>query len=528
MGLIASNRTLRSNGKVLNLNKSSDIVLEFTVKGTYFPVKLQDTANSNANNWLFVSTNSVDNKIFIDFKDGTGEHEYDFRANGNSRQINFRALSGVRDPETIFEESVWNSAGGYFYQDLPEAVRNTVDSSYDHSRKISIRFEKPQNVISFTMSQSRVFEVYSGLSKLRNLTTLNFSGLTSVEFFSQDFYRSFIRLLTLSNIGQVMNIGFPNWIINSLFLETLNVTNSINLSGDPTTKRLSEIDVLKDTLTVLSIAGALIDYPLPLSIGNLTKLTSLDLSSNVSQSLRMPSNLGNIVYLNTLSLRNTRMPFNHLVDTIFSLTNINYIRLSACGYIMDYDLPNDNFSLKRIEIGGSGNSWNNNALPSFLTKLKALEILNINDEGSTAPTGFIRYWIDLTPIAATLNTIYIVRLTDFETTIPDWFDNAVALKTLYIYASFQNTGGADAWINNFYDKVVSVASMSSGNTLLRNMTISQVSATASDNNNTTRPTGTYQQPTGYIQGIDNGTPTSPLEMIWVLVNQYGHTWTLKP
>lgn len=32
--------------------------------------------------------------------------------------------------------------------------------------------------------------------------------------------------------------------------------------------------------------------------------------------------------------------------------------------------------------------------------------------------------------------------------------------------------------------------------------------------------GTYQQPTGYEQGVSNGTPTSQLEKIWVLEHQY--------
>jgi hypothetical protein len=37
------------------------------------------------------------------------------------------------------------------------------------------------------------------------------------------------------------------------------------------------------------------------------------------------------------------------------------------------------------------------------------------------------------------------------------------------------------------------------------------------------PSGTYQQPSGYLQGSNNGTPATSREMIWVLVNQYACT-----
>lgn len=35
-----------------------------------------------------------------------------------------------------------------------------------------------------------------------------------------------------------------------------------------------------------------------------------------------------------------------------------------------------------------------------------------------------------------------------------------------------------------------------------------------------RPSGNYQQPSGYVQGVTNGTPVSPMEKVWVMVNQY--------
>lgn len=41
------------------------------------------------------------------------------------------------------------------------------------------------------------------------------------------------------------------------------------------------------------------------------------------------------------------------------------------------------------------------------------------------------------------------------------------------------------------------------------------------------PTGTYQAPTGFVQGSNNGNPTNEAEKIFVLVNNYGHTVTFN-
>ena len=41
------------------------------------------------------------------------------------------------------------------------------------------------------------------------------------------------------------------------------------------------------------------------------------------------------------------------------------------------------------------------------------------------------------------------------------------------------------------------------------------------------PTGVFQAPAGYVQGISNGTPTTDREKLYVLQNQYGYTITYR-
>lgn len=45
---------------------------------------------------------------------------------------------------------------------------------------------------------------------------------------------------------------------------------------------------------------------------------------------------------------------------------------------------------------------------------------------------------------------------------------------------------------------------------------------------TKRPSGILQAPAGFVKGSQNGNPQSPMEKIYVLTNNYGENWHLKP
>ena len=98
------------------------------------------------------------------------------------------------------------------------------------------------------------------------------------------------------------------------------------------------------------------------------------------------------------------------------------------------------------------------------------------------------------------------------------------LKTVEFRNSFPTEPRMTALINDAYSRVTAVASMTTGNTTMRNVTFDLSIINTNPPyplTNQIRPTGTYQQPTGYIQGSNNGSPTSPMEKVWVLVKQYG-------
>jgi hypothetical protein len=520
MLLKAGGKILRGKDGFLSVTPDGDLILKFTVQGTCFPAK---RTIGNPASYEFTSNLNINNKVFIDYNDGTGEHEYNFKSSGSNRRIYFRNLANGTTPETIQGSGVYDEIV-HFYQDLPPEIVGTVVDSYPQKREVVIRFEKPQDIINITIDRILVFgSISSSISRYRNLDTLYFRDFYNIESFAQDFYNSSIKNLTFSNIGRVMDSGIPLWIVNSNRLQMINLSGSVDLSGDPVSKNLDKINNLKDSLTSLNLSSAKINYKIPETFTELYKLSNLDLGGNPI-GVQMPDNLTDLTALKVLSFNNARFPFADVERVIEELPVLETLDISASNYTSAYDISDDNYNVITIIIGGQ--SWGAGNPPPFINKLKALKSLQLYRPGSGLLTELIG-WGDFSEIV-TLEDLRLPRNTNLTTEIPIWFGSLVNLKSMLISASFQNTGGINSFVNNFYELVVANASMSIGNTKFRQMIIDAYGTSTLDQANSTRPSGTYQQPAGYVQGSSNGTPTSPMEKIWVLTNQYNHSWTVKP
>lgn len=109
---------------------------------------------------------------------------------------------------------------------------------------------------------------------------------------------------------------------------------------------------------------------------------------------------------------------------------------------------------------------------------------------------------------------------------PTWFASLVNLKELVIYRTFRTQARCDAFVNSFYNLIIGNAPISgTSSDPFRSMTVDYVHPTNPGLDY--RPSGVYQQPAGYVQGSSNGTPASPAEKVWVMDNQYDHTWNIK-
>lgn len=91
---------------------------------------------------------------------------------------------------------------------------------------------------------------------------------------------------------------------------------------------------------------------------------------------------------------------------------------------------------------------------------------------------------------------------------------------------------ADTFVNTFYDKMMSwdyitmsqTASDGNRNQFYK-LTLDLYAAVDPTNK---RPSGVYQAPDGFVKGVSNGNPTTPMEKVYVLTNNYGQTWILAP
>ena len=109
--------------------------------------------------------------------------------------------------------------------------------------------------------------------------------------------------------------------------------------------------------------------------------------------------------------------------------------------------------------------------------------------------------------------------------LPTGIETCPSLKSIDTNSSYKTQTRIDNVIVDAYNKVNTFASKAVGNTLLRQITWGNAIAASALGYNV-RPTGTYQQPTGFVLGSKNGSPVSPMEMVWVLVNQYKWKITL--
>lgn len=118
--------------------------------------------------------------------------------------------------------------------------------------------------------------------------------------------------------------------------------------------------------------------------------------------------------------------------------------------------------------------------------------------------------------------------------LPDWLYEVREFRIWTLRdGRFINTQErADTFVNTFYDKIMlwsyitmsQTASDGNRNQFYK-LTLDLYTSAAPTNK---RPSGVYQAPEGFVKGVSNGNPTTPMEKVYVLTNNYGQTWILAP
>lgn len=159
--------------------------------------------------------------------------------------------------------------------------------------------------------------------------------------------------------------GGPNWLIKWDTSASINTYFGVTLSA-------------KGTRVIgLSLPGNSLSGNLPINIGNLNELTTLNLFDNgLSDSI--PASIGSIDSLLVLNLGE-----NNLSDTIPNeLTQLKYLRqLVLNDNMLQGKLPTNIGSLDSLRTLNLATNQFSGSLPSSLTNLDSLEILNLSNAG---------------------------------------------------------------------------------------------------------------------------------------------------
>lgn len=246
------------------------------------------------------------------------------------------------------------------------------------------------------------------------------------------------------------------------------------------------------------------------------------------------TNLTSIYAYGTFDLTDSDDANFRKIGTLKKLTSIS---LPACGiskYIKEFnDIP----GLKGLNTGG-GNSSFGGYDPDFFDMSEVDEI-----NPSIDTFCYLNYWSgpqndtwldqiqgkgleNLTSIRATYALKVPVDI------LPEYFKEMRSISWFYLEVALRSQDRVDTFVNTFYDYVTGWDQITmNGNAKdgKRNQFYSlHLMLYSATNQLNYRPSGILQPPSGFVQGQSNGTPTTPMEKIYVLTNNYKQVWTLKP
>lgn len=251
---------------------------------------------------------------------------------------------------------------------------------------------------------------------------------------------------------------------------------------------------------------------LPDSLFNCTTLTSLDIQLSTpsdGRDLWSYFNLDRITKLSKLESLSLEYTYKQTVypKALESLTKLSTLTIR----------PKDVGELDVTNVESFGNITNLRVLSnhSFVSK-----------KGSDYFKTLAQCKADLSKIK-TGSFVYGVPLTNdrFEA-LPDYFNRMYSLQQIFDHFSAGTQSRVDSIVDVVYDETVKHL-MSSQENGHRNLWYYLTSTLYGySTGSPKRPTGTYQAPSGFEQGVSNGTPTSQMEKVYVLTHNYSQTWNI--
>lgn len=322
------------------------------------------------------------------------------------------------------------------------------------------------------------------------------------------------RAIKIKFTGNIIRAFFSTTVHHNFPILEMSSLKYLSLSDNKYITEIpySRLSKLKNLIYLyLNRLGGTLEY-IPDSIFEMTGLTSLTLAGVVNLTNIDSSNIrkiSNLKKLRALDLNTTRLPqyikeFNELpvVYSINIATNINPDTQPKFDEV-------DKINPSLTSLNYMGSNWINGRNKTNWSEwisgkgLENLQILAANQ----AP-----------------------RLT---WNFPEYIRNEMrSLKTFSLDGNTPTQERADTFVNNFYNYVTGWTQITMTTTAKdgkRNQFYGLAIGlnNASEPQNNTRPSGIEQAPSGFVKGVSNGSPTTPMEKIYVLKNNYGQSWTIK-
>lgn len=116
--------------------------------------------------------------------------------------------------------------------------------------------------------------------------------------------------------------------------------------------------------------------------------------------------------------------------------------------------------------------------------------------------------------------------------LPDYIYEMRSMNSFYMHFCLSTQSRCDTFISTLYDKVMgfnyltmsSSASDGERNQFYGLYILMYSTASPSDK----RPSGVLRAPSGFIKGQSNGSPSTPMEMVYVFMNNYGWRFSMAP
>lgn len=324
---------------------------------------------------------------------------------------------------------------------------------------------------------------------------------------------TFTNDITYVQTVRIMMVGFPILDAPSIINLILSITGDGNITDIPKDRIRRSVNIEYITLSELGVG---ILTSIPDDWDRLTKLKGINLSRTAdfndtesSNIRKFPSMWPNLV---TLSLAGCRVRVYPREWLSFSKLKELYI---SPGVAMSSFDPNTCPAMDEVDkinpslrIFDHINRWYGSVVSWHPYMIgKGLE----NITSLTASYGYSN--IDVS-------------------NLPDYIYEMRSMSSFYMYISLLTQSRCDTFISTLYEKVMGfdyLTMSSSASDGKRNQFYGlYLSMYLAANPVDKRPSGVLQAPSGFIKGQSNGSPSTPMEMVYVLMNNYGWRFSMAP